>query len=102
MIVCLIDRILQLLDKNSNQSAVIAAFVDWAAAFDHQDPTLAIKRFIEIGVRPAIIPILVSYLSEHQMRVKFNSEESEIMSLIGGGPQGTILGQLIAAFLAPF
>ena len=95
MIVCLIDRILQLLDKNSNQSAVIAAFVDWAAAFDHQDPTLAIKRFIEIGVRPAIIPILVSYLSERQMRVKFNGEESEIMSLIGGGPQGTLLGQLM-------
>ena len=42
------------------------------------------------------------YLSEHQMQVKFNCEESEIMSLIGGGPQGTILGQLIAAFLAPF
>ena len=32
------------------------------------------------------------------MQVKFNGEESERMSLIGGGPQGTILGQLIAAF----
>ena len=95
MIVCLVDRVLQLLDRNPDQSAVIAALVDWAAAFDHQDPTLAIKRFIEIGVRPALIPILSSYLSERQMKVKFNGQESEVLPLIGGGPQGTLLGQIM-------
>ena len=95
MIVCLIDRIQQLLDRNPDQSAVIAASVDWAAAFDRQDPTLAIKGFIEIGVRPALIPILVSYLSERKMKVKFNGQESEVLPLIGGGPQGTLLGQLM-------
>jgi hypothetical protein len=95
MIVCLIDRVLRLLDRNPNQSAVFAASVDWSAAFDLQDPTLAIKRFIEIGVRPALLPILVSYLAERQMKVRFNGEESDILSLIGGGPQGTLLGQII-------
>ena len=29
------------------------------------------------------------------MQVKFDGEESEIMSLIGGRPQGTLLGQLM-------
>ena len=71
LLVCLVDRILYLLDRHSDKSAVIAACVDWSAAFDRQDPTLAIKRFIEIGVRPSIIPILVSYLSGSKMRVKF-------------------------------
>ena len=28
------------------------------------------------------------------MKVKFNGEMSEFMALIGGGPQGTLLGQL--------
>ena len=28
------------------------------------------------------------------MKVKFNGEMSEFLSLIGGGPQGTLLGQL--------
>ena len=28
------------------------------------------------------------------MKVKFNGEESDFLSLIGGGPQGTLLGQL--------
>ena len=95
LLVCLVDRILYLLDRHSDKSAVIAACVDWSAAFDRQDPTLAIKRFIEIGVRPSIIPILVSYLSGRKMRVKFNGEESDLLSLIGGGPQGTLIGQLM-------
>ena len=29
------------------------------------------------------------------MRVKFNGEESDLLSLIGGGPQGTLIGQLM-------
>ena len=95
LLVCLVDRILYLLDRHSDKSAVIAACVDWSAAFDRQDPTLAIQRFIEIGVRPSIIPILVSYLSGRKMRVKFNGEESDLLSLIGGGPQGTLIGQLM-------
>ena len=95
MLVCLVDRVLFLLDRFPDKSAVIAASVDWSAAFDHQDPTLAIKRFIEIGVRPCIIPILISYLSGRKMKVKFNNEVSDILSLIGGGPQGTLIGQIM-------
>ena len=42
--------------------------------------------------------MLSSYLTDRQMRVKFNGEVSDFLSLIGGGPQGTLLGQL--AYLA--
>ena len=94
MIVCLLDRILKLLDQHPDKSAVIAASLDWTAAFDRQDPTLAIKKFIELGVRPSLIPLLISYLSERKMKVRFNGEESDFFSLIGGGPQGTLIGQL--------
>ena len=34
----------------------------------------------------------IRYLTDHKMRVKFNGEISELYSLIGGGPQGTLLG----------
>ena len=95
MIVCLVNRVLQLLDTHRDQSAVIAATIDWAAAFDRQDPTLAIKSFIEIGVRPALIPILISYIDDRKMQVRFNGELSDILSLIGGGPQGTLIGQIM-------
>ena len=66
----------------------------WTAAFDRQDPTLAIKKFIDLGVRPSLIYLLISYLSDRKMKVKFNGEESDFLSLIGGGPQGSLIGQL--------
>ena len=94
MVVCRVDRILKLLDRNTDRSAVIMAGLDWSAAFDRQDPTLAIKKFIKLGVRPSLIPLLVSYLTDRRMKIKFNGELSEFLALIGGGPQGTLLGQL--------
>ena len=92
MIVCYLDRILQLLDRFPDKSAVIATSLDWAAAFERQDPTIAIQKFIKLGIRPSLIPLLVSYLSDRKMQVKFNGQISELYSLIGGGPQGTLLG----------
>ena len=90
--VCLVDRILKILDRSSDSAAVIAAMVDWSNAFDRQDPTLAIIKFIQLGVRSSLIPILISYLEDRKMKVKFNGELSSEHSLIGGGPQGTLLG----------
>ena len=72
MIIRLLDRILKLLDKHPDRSAVVATCLDWAAAFDRQDPTIAVKKFIELGVRPSLIPPLISYLSNRSMKVKFN------------------------------
>ena len=86
------DKILGLIDKNPNRSAVIASMLDWASAFDRQDPTLAIKKFIKMGVRPALIPVLVSYLTDREMQVRFNNKHSSTHKLPGGGPQGTLVG----------
>ena len=94
LLVCLVDRILKLLDENPDRSAVIMTCLDWAQAFDRQDPTIAIKKFIQLGVRPSLIPLLCSYLSDRTMRVKFNGEVSALFRLIGGGPQGTLTGQI--------
>ena len=94
LVVCLMDRVLKLLDKHNDKSAVIMTCLDWSAAFDRQDPTLAIIKFIKLGVRPSLIPLLASYLTDRKMQVKFNGELSEFMTLIGGGPQGTLLGQI--------
>ena len=84
------DRILHLLDTHQDKSAVIATSLDWSSAFDRQDPTLAIIKFIKLGVRASLIPLLVSYLTDRKMRVKFNGEVSEFLTLIWGGSQGTL------------
>ena len=33
-----------------------------------------------------------SYLTDRKIKVKFNNEMSEFLTLIGGGPQGTLIG----------
>ena len=84
----LMDKLLKLLDNNSSCSAVIAAMVDWASAFERQDPTLAIEKFIKMGVRPA----LTQYWSVICLTDRFNNTYSSTYSLPGGGPQGTLIG----------
>ena len=92
MMVFLVDRILKLLDRTTDRAAVIATMVDWSNAFDRQDPTLAIEKFLKMGVRPSLVPVLASYLSDRQMQVKYNGTYSSTYQLPGGGPQGTLVG----------
>ena len=92
LLVNLMDKILQLIDQNPNRSALILSMLDWSSAFDRQDPTLAIQKFLKMGVRPALVPVLASYLTGRDMQVKFNGKYSTTHDLPGGGPQGTLVG----------
>ena len=75
LLVNLMDRILKFIDQNPNRSAVIASMLDWSSAFDRQDPTLAIQKFL-------------------QVKDRFNNTYSNTYNykLPGGGPQGTLVG----------
>ena len=87
----LIDRILLALDKQES-CAVIATLVDWKQAFSRQCPRLGIESFIKNGVRPALIPTLISYFQGRRMKVKWHGQMSTIRELKGGGPQGSSFG----------
>ena len=92
LLVAMMDRVLGLLDK-PGMTAVVRAAADWASAFDRTDPTKSIQKFIKMGVRSSIVPILMQFLTDRKMSVKFNNAESKMYSLIGGGPQGSQTGQ---------
>ena len=92
LIVTLVDRVLKCLDSTIQKSAVIASGVDWSAAFDRLDPTLTAQKMVKIGVRPSVVSILVSYMTNRRMIVKYRGIQSNPKRLIGGGPQGTLLG----------
>ena len=77
MMVCLVDRILKMLDNTTDSAAVIASMVDWKNAFDRQDPTLAIKKFIDLVVRSSLIPLLASYLQDRKLRVNLMVRSQE-------------------------
>ena len=91
----MIDKILT--DANSKSTeitAVLATLIDWKDALPTQCQKLGIKAFIECGVRPSLIPLLVNYLQGRTMIVKWHNKTSKEKTLPGGGPQGGTLGLL--------
>ena len=90
----MLHKILCTVDKNSQEEAyaVILSMIDWAQAFDRQSHYLGIKSFIQNGVRPALIPILIDFFQDRKMVVKWKGMKSSTRPLNGGGPQGGTLG----------
>ena len=54
--------------------------------------TLYVLRFVKNGVRPSLIPILISFFQNREMKVKWRGTTSSARPLPGGGPQGGTLG----------
>ena len=95
-LVCLIHRILSTLDENSAKKkfAVIANMIDWSSAFPRQCPKLGMQSFLKNGVRLSVIPLLINYLQDRYMSVKWHGEITAPTRINGGGPQGGTLGIL--------
>ena len=93
-LVKMLNKILVSIDQNSirESMAVILQMVDWKQAFDRQSHKLGIQSFIENGVRPSMIPILLSFFQNRHMKVKWKGLLSKVRALPGGGPQGGTLG----------
>ena len=90
----MLHKILTSLDVNSVSTSVVVILqmVDWSQAFDRQSHKLGIQSFIDNGVRPSLIPILMSFFQDREMIVKWKGLQSQTHPLPGGGPQGGTLG----------
>ena len=92
----MINEILLAVDRNTaNENfAVLCTMIDWRQALDRQCPKLCIQSFMQNGVRRSLIPLLVSYLQNRKMSVKWHGLFSKLRSLNGGGPQVALWGIL--------
>ena len=95
-LVKMIHEILTCVDRNTaNQKfAVICTMIDWKQAFDRQCPKLGIQSFMDNGVRKSLLPLMINYLQDRKMFVKWMGEMSDMKELNGGGPQGALWGIL--------
>ena len=75
-----------------NNVSVLCLFIDWKQAYSRQCPALGVQSFIKNGVRPSLIPILISYFEDRHMRVKWKGNMSKPRKLPGGGAMGASLG----------
>ena len=80
---------------NNDQTAVLACFVDFQKAFMRQNHNKLIEKLSDLGVPGWLLNIIISFLQERSMFVKYRGGQSTIKSLPGGGPQGTLLALIL-------
>ena len=75
-------------------NAIIASLTltDWKEVFQRQCPKVGVEAFIKCGVRNSLIPLLVNYLQDRTMTVKWNGKISTERKLNGGSPQVATFG----------
>jgi hypothetical protein len=72
-----------------NRQSTRAFFVDLSNAFDHVDHATVLGKMSALGVDPALMTRLHSFLLHRQQRVKVGSCYSKWATLRGGMPQGS-------------
>ena len=79
--------------------AVLACTIDFSKAFNRQNHNLLITKLSDMGVPGWLLNLVMGFLTERVMVVRYKGETSETKQLPGGGPQGTLLGLLLYLIL---
>ena len=66
--------------------------VDFSKAFNRQTHNLLVTKLSDMGVPGWLLRIVIAFLSDRKMVVRYKGKMSGVKSLPGGGPQGTLLG----------
>ena len=74
---------------------MILSSYDWKGAFDRMDPTKVTLKMIKMGIRSSIVKVVIDFLRGRKMELRMNGQASKPLDLIGGGPQGSLTGQLL-------
>ena len=80
---------------STDQTAILACMVDFAKAFNRQNHGILIRKLSDMGVPAWLLRIVIGFLTERSMYVRYKGKLSSTKSLPGGGPQGTLLGLLL-------
>ena len=87
-----INSVSSALDKKSH---VIAIFCDLRKAFDCVDHQILINKLKKIGVRGNELLWFKSYLDNRKQAVNISGSNSQLLNILIGVPQGSILGPLL-------
>ena len=75
--------------------AVVLSSYDKKGAFDRLDPPKVADKLINMKIRSRIVRILIDLLNDRKMQLKIDQKKSSLLDLIGGGPQDSLIGQLL-------
>ena len=83
----------------ANPQAVLAVLVDFSKAFNRQNHNILITILAEMSVPAWLLKIVIAFLSNRVLQVKYKGKNTNKKSLPGGGPQGTKLGLFLFLIL---
>jgi len=79
----------------NNSKNTLAVFLDFSKAFDSVNHQILIDKLNHYGIRGTTLSLINSYLSNRTQYVQYNSENSNILKVTSGVPQGSVLGPLL-------
>ena len=74
------------------QTAILASMVDFSKAFNRQNHNVLVTKLSDMGCPGWLLKVVIAFLTDRQMLVRYKGKRSSVKSLPGGGPQGTLLG----------
>ena len=81
--------------EGGEQEAVNLISIDFAKAFNKMDHTACINAFKRKGASQKTINMIAAFLSERTMCIKIGETKSSTRPIMGGSPQGTLLGNFL-------
>ena len=82
--------------ENLEQKRICAVlFIDLKSAFDTIDHEILSKKLKHYGIRGNVLALIKSYLTNRKQFLSCDDIESELLSVICGVPQGSVLGPLL-------
>ena len=88
----MLDFIHRSLDRNNKEpTAVLVGLVDFSKAFNRMNHNILVTILAELNIPTCALRLIVSYLSQRKMCVRYNGAESTEQYIPGGGPQGGLL-----------
>ena len=91
-VILMLDFIHGSIDKSHKEpTAVLAGLVDFSKAFNRMDHNVIITILSDLNIPTCALRLIMSYLSERKMCVRYNGAESSEQNIPGGGPQGGLL-----------
>ena len=94
----LVNFILHSQDR-SEPTAVLLCLVDFSKAFNRQDHNILITKLSDLGVPAWLLKLVIAFLKNRKMILRYKGKSSKLKDLPGGGPQGTLLGLLLFIIL---
>jgi hypothetical protein len=81
--------------ESTESTAILACMVDFSKAFNRQNHNILITKLSDMGCPSWLLRIVMAFLTNRSMVVRYKGARSSSKALPGGGRQGTLLGLLL-------